>query len=165
MESSSLERINGHRLSEFIYGTVMGMVAIAGISSESHLTWLQAAALIVVGAGAIWIAHAYSELISQRIAGGRRLDGRDLYEVLRGSWPIVVAGFVLAIPLLPVPVGLWSLSTGLWLASALGVVILGILGLVAGKVTNEAWPRRIVWAALTAGFGLVIVAAELAVHH
>ncbi|MEZ4769097.1 MAG: hypothetical protein R2844_11825 [Caldilineales bacterium] len=165
MESSSQRRIDGHRLSEFIYGTVMGMVAIAGMSTEHQMSWLEAAAIIVVGAAAIWVAHAYSQVLSRRIAGGQHLQAHDLAETLRGSWPIVTAGLLLILPLLPAAVGLWSVDTGLGLSSALGVVILGVIGVTAGTVTHETWPRRILLAAFTAGLGLVIVAVEFAVHH
>ena len=158
-------RIDGHRLSEFIYGTVTGMVAIAGISGGHEESWLEAASVIVTGAAAIWVAHAYSILISKRVVAGHRLGAHELGETLVGSWPIVSAGVLLAIPLLPVAAGLWSLDFALWAATLIGVLILALVGVLAGVVTHETWPRRVMLAAFSAGLGLAVVAVEFAVHH
>ena len=98
-------RIDGHKLSEFIYGTIIGMVAVAGIDGGDGTSWLEAAAAIVAGAAAIWVAHAYAVLLSRRVVAGHRLAARDLGEALAGSWPIVTAGVILALPLLPVALG------------------------------------------------------------
>jgi hypothetical protein len=141
------------------------MVAVAGINGSHEASWLGAASLIVTGAVAIWVAHAYSLLISKRVVAGHRLDAHDLGETLAGSWPIVSAGVLLAIPLLPVAVGLWSLDVALWASSLTGVLILALVGIRAGVVTKETWPRRVLLAALSAGLGLAVVAVEFAVHH
>lgn len=158
-------RIDGHRLSEFVYGTVTGMVAVAGISGGDEASWSEAALVIVAGAAAIWVAHAYAVLMGKRVAVGHRLDARDLGEALRGSWPIVSAGVILAVPLLPVAAGLWSLDFALGASSLTGVLILALVGILAGVITHETWPRRILLAVLSAGLGLAVVAVELAVHH
>jgi len=160
----SASRIDGHRLSEFIYGTVTGMVAVAGIDANPQLSWLSAASIIVVGAAAIWGAHAYSILLGRLVAEGRRLKARELLTVLEGSWPIVTAGAVLAAPLLLTAVGLVSLDAALRACSALGVLVLGVVGYLAGVATRETWPRRLVLGGLSAALGLGVVAVEFVVH-
>jgi len=158
-------RVDGRRASEFIYGTVTGMVAVVGIDAGHGASWLGAVAIIVVGAAAIWIAHAYSTLLGRRIADGRRLEARDLGEALAGSWPIVVVGMVLAVPLIATALGVWSLDTALWASSFVGVLILALVGVLAGVVTRETWPRRVFLAVASAGLGFIVVAVEVAVHH
>lgn len=157
--------LDGHRLSEFIYGTVTGLVAVAGIDASSGASWLGAASIILVGAAAIWVAHAYSTLFGHRIAEGRRAKVRDLGKALTDSWPIVTAGALLAVPLLPAAIGLWSVDVALLVSSLLGVLVLALVGVAAGVVTHETWPRRLLLAALSAGLGLAVVFVELAVHH
>ena len=102
--------LDAHRLSEFVYGTITGMVAINGID-PSHSSWAEAAAIIIVGAAAIWIAHAYSILLGQRIGSGRRLAGSDFGYALWGSWPIVTAGVMLALPTLLAAASIWTLTS------------------------------------------------------
>ena len=102
--------IDGHRLSEFVYGTVTGMVAVAGVGGTHETTWWNAASIIIVGAVAIWLAHSYSIIIGKRVSGGQRLGLGDLIDILRGSWPIVTAGTVLALPMLPAAFGVWNVD-------------------------------------------------------
>ena len=156
--------LDAHRLSEFVYGTITGMVAINGID-PSHSSWAEAAAIIIVGAAAIWIAHAYSILLGQRIGSGRRLAGRDFGYALWGSWPIVMAGVMLAFPTLLAAASIWTLTSALRLSGLLGVVILAFVGIIAGAVTRETWTRRLLLAVLSPGLGLVVLGFELAVHH
>lgn len=164
-ESAQPKPLNGHRLSEFIYGTVTGMVAVVGIDSGADASGWEALLIVVAGAAAIWVAHAYATLMSHRITSGRRAEGRDLVEALRSSWPVVSAGLLLAAPLLGVVFGVYALQTGLGLSSIMGVLILALIGIAAGIVTHETWPRRIVLVLLSCGLGLAIVVIELAVHH
>ena len=42
-------KFNGHRLTEFIYGTITALVAIAGLSESAVMGWESAASVIVVG--------------------------------------------------------------------------------------------------------------------
>lgn len=165
VDASEKRSIDGHRLSEFIYGTVTALVAIAGISTETEASWSNAVAIIVIGAAAVWASHAYSHAISQRIAGGHRLHGHEIWEILRGSWPIVIAGILVAAPFLLVAIGIITMPTALDVASLLGLAILAIVGYLSGVVTGEAVPRRFMLAALSLGLGLIVVMLEFAIHH
>jgi hypothetical protein len=157
--------IDGHRLSEFVYGTVSAMVAVAGISGADDMTWWSSALTIVLGAVAIWLAHAYAILLSKRVVSGVNLTQKDIRGTLKSSWPIVTAGMLLTIPILPVGFGVWSLEVGHLAANITGIVILGLVGYVAGILTGDTWRRRVALAILTAGIGAVIVALEAILHH
>jgi hypothetical protein len=158
-----LIRIDGHRLSEFIYGTVTGLVTIAGINDSHSSNWVNAAAIIIFGAVAIWIAHAYSILVSKRVIA--RISVREMTETLAGSWPIVIAGGVLALPLLLVALGLISLSFGLQISRLIGITILALVGFLAGVITREKLPLCLLLALLSAGLGIAVVAIEFFFHH
>jgi hypothetical protein len=160
-----VSRLDGHRLSEFIYGTVTGLVAVVGVGDRDSTSWWSAALIIMAGAVAIWVAHAYSTLISRRVLAGRPLDVHELGETLAASLPIVQAGLLLAIPLLPVAVGLWPLAVALRISSITGILILALIGIMAGALTNESWPRRLLLAACSAGLGLAVVVLEFVLHH
>lgn len=155
---------DGHRLAEFIYGTVTGMVAISGVGEGSGVDWEAAAAVIIVGALAIWVAHAYAILLSQRVVSGRRLRRLDVRETLAGSWPIVIAGIILALPLAPAAIGLWSVSLALTLGSVIGIALLALMGILAGTLARETWTRRLLMAVGSAGLGTVVVVVEYLVR-
>jgi len=58
--------IDGDRLSGFIYGTVTGLVALGAAGSrEADGTWWEVATGVALGVAALWMAHAYCELLSR----------------------------------------------------------------------------------------------------
>ncbi len=163
--ASEHAKINGHRLTEFIYGTITAMVTIAGLSESTDLGWWSALTIIVLGAAAVWVAHAYSTMISQRLTLGRRLHGLEMWEAMRTSWPIVTAGFLVASPLLLAGMGLTSVDNALTFSNILGIAILALVGYSAGLVSKEPLARRLVLAVGSAAIGFAVVMIEFAAHH
>jgi hypothetical protein len=164
-ESLKRRSFDGRRLNEFIYGTVTGMVAIIGVDPYGGAGWLEAALIVIAGAVAIWIAHAYAELMSRRIASGGSLGSRELADALAVSWPIVSSGLILAAPFLGVALGIYKLGVALLVSSFVGVSILALVGLVAGVVTHESWSHRVFMVLLSCSLGVAVVLVELAVRH
>lgn len=158
-------QVDGHRLAEFVYGTVTGLVAVTGLGAHPEGGWASAAGIVVAGAIAIWLAHGYSIMLSKRLTRGRRLSSQEIGHVFGGSWPIVIAGIVLAVPMLLSGLGLWALDTAVSVSGWLAVAILALVGLLAGAIAHETWPRRLLIAGTYAGLGLLVVAVEFVVHH
>ena len=151
-----------HRLSDFAYGTVTGIVALGGLDHEiAGLAWWHASAIVIVGAAALWIAHAYASLLGKRVAGRRRLEVHELVHGLRGSSAIVGAGIVLSVPLAFAGLHLCSLTGALTISRGLGVALLALLGLAA---TSDSWPQRLLRSEVATVIGLAVVAVETAVH-
>lgn len=71
----------------------------------------------------------------------------------------------MSLPFFGGAVSLYSVDTALWLANAVGVLILALVGYVAGAITNEHWTRRVLLVLFSSGLGLFVVAVELAIHH
>ena len=163
--NSSPKRFDGHKLSEFVYGTVAGMVAISGLDGGHGASWLQTGAIILFGSAAIWLAHSYALLVGHRIASAQQVTGRDLANFLSGSWPIVVAGFVLCLPLPGTALGIWSLSTALRISGFLGLAMLALVGILSGIASKETWPRRLFLAFVSTALGLFVLIVELLAHH
>lgn len=157
--------VDGHRLAEFVYGTVTGLVAITGIAGHPEAGWFGTAIIVLTGAVAIWLAHGYSIMLSKRVTGGRRLTGSEIGHIFSGSWPIVSAGFVLAVPILATGLGLWNLDTGIRISGYLGIAVLALVGVLAGVLTRETWPRRALLALVYGGLGVAVVAIEYWAHH
>ena len=157
-------KIDGHRLTEFIYGTITAMVAIAGLTESPDVGWWSAFTIIIAGAGAVWVAHAYSALISQRLTVGRRLNTHEMWEAMRTSWPIVTAGVLIASPLFLAGLGLTSSSNALTFSNILGIIVLAVVGYMAGNVSKEPLARRVMLAVGSAAIGFAVVSIELAAH-
>lgn len=157
--------IDGHRLTEFIYGTVTALVAVAGIDVEHLPSWYTAALMVITGGVAIWLAHAYATLMSNRITSGKRIDDRAIAESLYSSWPIVTAAILVSLPFIGAAVSLYPVNMAVWLANIVGVLILLLVGIAAGSVAEESWSRRVLLATISVGLGLLIVTIKLAIPH
>ena len=164
-QPSQHRAVDSHTLSEFVYGIITGMVVIAALVQEREDTWWQAFLIIVSGAVAVWMAHAYAEIIGERLALRRRLTGSDFARAMRNSWPIITSGFVVAIPALLPGLGLMSVETSLTASNLVGIVILALVGYLAGTATKESQMYRILLAVGSAGVGVAVVAIEYIVHH
>lgn len=164
-ENHKTRVIDGHRLTEFIYGTVTAFVAVAGIDIEHLPSWYTAALMVITGGVAIWLAHAYATLMSNRITSGKRIKGRDIAEALYSSWPIVTAAILVALPFIGAPLSLYTMNTAVWLANIVGVLILLLVGIAAGSIAQESWSRRVLLAIISVGLGLLIVTIKLAIPH
>jgi hypothetical protein len=158
--------IDGDRLSGFIYGTVTGLVALGAAGSHgADGTWWEVATSVVLGVAALWVAHAYCELLSHRVVIGRHLELRELRAVLSSSWAILLAGVLLSAPLLPVGLGIVSVATATNVSRGLGVTVLALIGFYAEQTGKHHWGRRLLLAGLSAGLGLAVVGAELLLDH
>ena len=141
------------------------VIVIAGLevtAATATLGLTRAAAVILVGAGATWAAHAFSDC--HRPATGRRRttprtassrcampgrscrgppgDRRDAPRVRRR----LAARFAIDLSYL------------------ISIGILGASGVAAGRATDLSIARRSCWGIATAAIGGVIVAVELALH-
>jgi hypothetical protein len=157
--------VDPHRLTEFIYGAVTAMVAVAGIDSVDGFTWNEAAATVIAGAVAIWIAHAYAGMMGHRVSSGSRLGPRALANALRSTWPVVAAGIIIALPLAGAGLGLYGIPSALIACHGVGIAILACVGWSAGRASQASWARKSFLIALSCGLGLLVVALERLVHH
>lgn len=154
---------DGHRLAEFIYGTVAALIAMGGIDPNQS-GWVLSFAVIVFGGVAIWIAHAYAMLMSQRVVSKMRFSGSAIRNALTDSWPIVSAALIVATPLFGVAFSFYSTRTALLLSSAVGVLILAFVGFLAGIASRETWLHRVVLVMLSSGLGLLVVLIKTIAH-
>jgi hypothetical protein len=157
--------IDGHRLTEFIYGTVTALVAVAGIDAAHMPSWSTAALIVITGGVAIWLAHAYATLMSNRITSGQRIEGHQIADALSSTWPIVTAAILVSLPFVGAALSLYAMSTALLLANVVGVFILMLVGFAAGAITHESWPGRLLLVLISIGLGLLVVTVDLAINH
>jgi hypothetical protein len=148
---------------EFIYGTIVALIAMAGFdTSNGHP--VAAGAIIVVGAAATWVAHAYASVLGHRLAHAGRVTLDEIVRALRGAWPIMVAAIPATIAAAGASVGWWSLQSAIRVADLVGILVLGGAGFAAARVTQASPVGIVGWVLATAGLGVAIILVELAVH-
>lgn len=154
------------RVSEFVYGVISAMIAIAGLIESSYSeSGLSAAVAVIAGAAAIWLAHSYSDWLGEHVRAKGKHGFVGVLRSLRASWPIVLAGFLLATPVALSETGAWSVSVGLTLGNVIGMVMLFMLGLAAARLAQLDAARTAAMTLLTVAIGGAVIAVEQAVHH
>ena len=146
-----------------VYGSVLA-AALLGALRHTH-TDARAATISLVGSMLVfWLAHAWSEVIGERVAAGRLFERERILEIARAEWPLVEAALVPAVPLVLAWAGLWSRNLGVDLALGAAVLQLVGWGAAAGHRSETSWPVALLIGAVDGALGIGIVALELAIH-
>jgi hypothetical protein len=151
-------------LADYVYGTIATLVAIAGLTFETNPGALTTAGVVVVGAVAIWLAHALSQLITRRSWSRLELTRADVAGELRGSWSIVSAAIPAAIVFVLAGAHVFKVKTAFTVAEVVGVLALAVVGVGTVGGTGRSLGRRLLYVAGMVSVGVLIVLLELAVH-
>ena len=158
---------SGHSVtwfSDYVYGTIATLVAIAGLTNEKYPGALTTAGVVVVGAVAIWLAHALSQLVSRRSWSHLELTASDVVAELRGSWSIVSAAIPASIIFVLAGAHVFTIGTAFTLAEVVGVLALAVVGVGTVGGSERPLGRRLLYVVGLVLVGVLIVLLELAVH-
>ncbi|HLH13555.1 MAG TPA: hypothetical protein VKV16_02110 [Solirubrobacteraceae bacterium] len=157
------ERIVPENPGGVVYGTLVIGALLAAEDGE-HTSFLHTIASALVAAALYWLAHAYSELLAQRLSQRRRLTVEGLAGALAGDLAIVRGA---ALPLAALVLA-WiagasqhsAVSAALWLTVAVVLALEVLAGVRARAGARELALDACVGAAL----GVAIVALKILLH-
>jgi predicted small integral membrane protein len=144
-----------------IYGTIVATALIGALLPQdvpARAMTVSPLATSVV----LWVAHAWSEAVGERVAGRERR--RDFVRYATAEWPLVQAGFLPAGFLALAWIGVLSRDTGAKLALAAAFAQLAAWGVVAGRRSHARWSLALAAGAVDLALGGVIVTLEIAIH-
>ncbi|MCO5315583.1 MAG: hypothetical protein M9938_05425 [Solirubrobacterales bacterium] len=146
-----------------IYGTILSMAVIAGLSVDADLNPVLIAIWSAATAVVFWLAHVYSHYVTsdQVYAPG---STKLLKEAMRRDWPMVQGSLVPAAALLLAPLGLVSDQAASYVAVGAGVLVLFFAGLVVGRREDLSFSKVLLTGSINATIGLAIVALKVFVH-
>jgi hypothetical protein len=142
-------------IAETVYGTVVVMATVTAASSDAH-PW-NLAVIVTVTVVVLWIAHVYAEALSASIESGLGLNRAGL---------AAIAGHEVAIPLAAVgPVaalvlgaaGVLREDSAIWLALAIGTVVLAVEGARYARVRRLGPVGTLTAVAVNLAVGLLVV--------
>jgi hypothetical protein len=151
-------------LSDYVYGTISTLVAISGLTFETHPEALTTAGVVVLGAVSIWLAHTLSRLVTTRSWQHLTVKRSDVRDQLLGSWPIVAAAIPATLIFTLSGLHLWEVRTAFILAEIVGVLGLAVVGVGTAGGRERPLRRRIFYVVGLVAVGAMIVALELLVH-
>ena len=104
-------------------------MAIAGLTFETNPGALTTAGVVVVGAVAIWFAHALSQLVVLPSWQNMELKVADVTKELRHSWAILYAAIPATLVFVLAGVHLFEVKTAFVVAEVVGVLALAVVGI------------------------------------
>jgi len=155
----------GARLGGFVYGTIVVLsVLVAGARAYPHSAG-RIAGLVLASSVVFWVAHVYAHGISESITDDERLSVADLRRIARHEASIVEASLPPLVALLLGALGVVSTQSAVWLAFALGLLVLFVEGIVVARVERLAALGTVAVVAANLALGLSLVALKLVVGH
>jgi hypothetical protein len=151
-------------LADYVYGTISTLVALAGLTFETNPGALTTAGVVVVGAVAIWLAHALSRLVTSSSWHHLTLKGSDIREELLGSWSILAAAIPATIIFTLAGLHLWKVWTAFVIADVVGVLALAVVGIGTAGAGEGPLRRRVLYVGALVAVGMAIVGLESVVH-
>jgi hypothetical protein len=155
----------GDRLAGFIYGTIVTLsVIVAGARAfpdgPGHV-----AALVAATCAIFWAAHVYAHALGHSAAVGEHLSLAELRRIGRREWSIVEAAVPPVAALVLGGAGILAPRTALWLAFALGLLVLGVQGVVFARAERLGPVATLVVVAANLGLGLLLVTLKILLAH
>jgi hypothetical protein len=155
----------GARLGGFVYGTIVVLsVLVAGARAYPHSAG-RIAGLVLASSVVLGVAHVYAHGISESITDDERLSVADLRRIARHEASIVEASLPPLVALLLGALGVVSTQSAVWLAFALGLLVLFVEGIVVARVERLAALGTVAVVAANLALGLALVALKLVLGH
>ena len=155
----------GERLGGFIYGTILVLaVLVAGATAYPESAG-RIAALVVLTTGVFWLAHVYAHTLAHSVAEGEFLTQVELRRIARREASIIEAAVPPVAALLLGAFGVLSTSLSVWVAIALGLVVLAAQGITVARIESLTWLATIGIVAANLGLGILIIGLKLLLGH
>jgi hypothetical protein len=152
-----------YRYSAAVYGSIL-VAALVGAMFEERAS-PQTMTLSLAGSVVIfWVAHAWSEVLGERVAEGRLFDRARIKAITIEEWPLVEAGMLPTVLLALAWAGAFSRHSASVLALGVAILQLAAWGVLAGRRTQPTWGGALLVGAFDGVLGVAIVALEIAVH-
>jgi hypothetical protein len=148
-----------------VYGTIVVLsVVTAGAKAFEHDPW-RLAVIAAVTVVVFWIAHVYSHGLGESLSMGRRLTTSELAIIARRESSILLAAVVPVAMIVLGAVGVFGVSTALWLAVGVGVATLAVQGLRYARLERLSPVGTIITVAFNLALGLAIALVKALLAH
>lgn len=159
-------RVAGRRspnLVAAIEGTIVATAVAAGLDESDTVSPARACWILLATGFFFWVAHVYADLLAARIHGHHRMQLVDVTRVMSREWPLMLASFVLAVPLALGGLGILGRGVALDLSWIGGIVALVAWGIVFARREGHGLAGIIGATSANAAVALLIIALKVAV--
>jgi hypothetical protein len=147
-----------------LYGLILVTSVMATLEQDEERVGLMIAVLVVT-ALVFALAHAWAHALDTAAKARRPLDRHTLVGGLRHEWPIVQAALPASIVLALAASDLYTVATGLWIASGVNVGLLFVWGAALRDIAGGTLGQALLAGLSSASLGLLLVLLKIVVSH
>jgi hypothetical protein len=147
-----------------LYGLVLVTSVMATLEQDEERVGLMIAALVTT-ALVFALAHAWAHALDAAAKARRPLDRHMLAAGVRHEWPIVQAAFPASIVLALAASDLYTVATGLWIATGINVGSMFVWGAVLRDLAGGTLGQALLAGLSSASLGLLLVLLKIVVSH
>jgi hypothetical protein len=163
--TTGLARLLPHgNLAGSLYGLILVTSVMATLEQNEERVGLMIAALVTT-ALVFALAHAWAHALDAASKAQRPLDRQMLVGGVRHEWPIVQAAFPASIVLALAASDLYTVGTGLWIATGVNVGLLFLWGAVLRDLAGGTLGQALLAGLSSASLGLLLVLLKIVVSH
>lgn len=170
-EQTRLARTASHlvgiddRIASTVFGTITAMATITVYGRTFPDSPWRVEELVVSTALVLWLAHLYTHALSESISEQRPLRFALVRRVARRELGILLAVVPPSAALLLGAIGVLDETGSIWLALAIGLVILALEGVRYARLERFGLTGTLVVMAANLGLGLLVVLLKVAILH
>ncbi len=150
-------------ISKALYGLITILAVLLSFKDHPPTAW-HGAMLLFGTSISVALAEAFSETISQVIAGKKKLDKKELLSIWQETRPVLSAAYLPILILVLAAVGLFSVPTAAMLAESLIYATLFVYGLRIGYLLHGPRIRMFLAGLFTLGIGGLLGLIKLLFH-
>jgi hypothetical protein len=155
----------GERLAGYVYGTIIVLsVIVASARTTSHGTG-HIAALVLVTAVILWLAHVYAHALGDSVGREQHLSLGELADIAYHESSIVTAALPPVLVLFLGHLGVLADTTAIWLALGIGLAVLAAQGVRFARIERLGLLGTVAVVAVNLGLGVLLIALKLLVTH
>ena len=164
-EERSSRVVVGERLAGYIYGTIIVLsVIVVGAKAFPHEPG-HVAALAFITAAVFWTAHVYAHALGHSVGHDERVSLAELKYIARREASMIEAALPPTGALLLGAIGVISSRASVWLALALGLVVLGAQGIAFARIERLGWAGTVGVVTANLFLGVVLIGLKIFVTH
>ena len=164
-EERSSRFVAGERLAGFLYGTIIVLsVVVVGAKAFPHEPG-HVAALAFITSAVFWIAHVYAHALGHSVGHDERVSPAELKYIARREASMIEAALPPTGALVLGAIGVLSTRASIWLALALGLVVLGAQGIAFARIERLGWLGTIGVVGANLLLGVVLIGLKIFVTH
>ncbi|HEY5249948.1 MAG TPA: hypothetical protein VIJ15_16025 [Dermatophilaceae bacterium] len=145
-----------------IYGLVICSATLAAAASSGRLSFVSVSVLVTVVV--YWLAESYAHVLARHAVWQTPLGWSDILAVLSQGWPMVSASLVPVATLLVTGVLGMSVFAAVNISLAVATLLLVWAGWTASRASGLRGWRLLISTAMSAAFGLSMVALKNLLH-